>query len=470
MIINLSGIINSLEQLGAHSPLYIMGYIFIHGGWIIFLVFLLWVAHELWLNYVQEKFNAKRKWILLSISVPKENEQGPKAVENIFSHLAGAHASQNWYDRYVEGKIQDWFSLEIVSTNGYTQFLIRTITKFRNLVEASIYAQYPDAEIVEVPDYTEGFPDKFPNDEYDLWGTEFILVNKECYPIRTYPMFEDTTSKDYKFKDPMAAMLENFSRLGKGEHAWFQIILIPIEQKKWKARGEQEVQKLIGANIKTKKNIADYISGVSSKAIEGLGNVASTSESASTIPKREERQESSRILYLTPGERLVVEGIQRKLSKIGFRVKMRGIYVARREVFEKSRAAHPMIGAIKQFNTVDMNSIKPEYKKVGTGGLIFWKTRRTNARKTKIMAAYKSRSFWAGVHEGSVFNIEELASLYHFPVLGVKAPLLKKTVAKKGEPPAFLPFTEEEKEETSKVEGGEIAEGDAPENLPIEIE
>ena len=226
----------------------------------------------------------------------------------------------------------------------------------------------------------------------------------------------------------------------------------------------------IGANIKTKKNIADYISGASSKTIEGLGNIASTSETAPAVSKREDKQEPSRIFYLTPGERLVVEGIQRKLSKIGFQVKIRGIYVARHEVFEKSRAAHPMIGAIKQFNTVDMNSIKPEYKKVGTGGLIFWKTKRTNARKTKIMAAYKSRSFWAGVHEGSVFNIEELASLYHFPVLGVKAPLLKKTVAKKGEPPAFLPFIEEEKSGITETESKETTKDETPENLPIEIE
>lgn len=432
-----------------------------------FLGFLFWVAHEMWLSYVQGKYGAKRNWVILSISVPKENEQGPKAVENIFSHLAGAHASINWYDKYVEGKTQDWFSLEIVSIEGYIQFLIRTIDKFRDLVEAAIYAQYPDAEIAEVPDYVTNLPNKFPNDEYDLWGTEFILVKKECYPLRTYPMFE-ASSEEVVFKDPMAAMLENFSRLGRGEQAWFQIILVPIGQKEWTANGRSEIKKLIGAKEKNKKGIADYFTDITLKGIESMGSAIATGE---TIPvkKSDEKKELSNILYMTPGERSVVEAIERKISKIGFRVKIRGVYMGRHEVFEKSRAAHPMIGAIKQFNTEDTNSLKPEYDKVGTGGLIFFKKRRLNKRKTKIMLAFKDRSNWEGVNEGYVLNIEELASLYHFPVLSVKAPLLKKTEAKKGEPPAVLPFMEEEKTFESRG-GAKTADEQAPENLPIEIE
>ena len=94
-------------------------------------------------------------------------------------------------EKYYKGHYQRWFSFEIVSIDGYIQFIIRTEKKFRDLVESAIYAQYPEAEITEVDDYTKGFPDTFPNDTHDLWGTEWTLVEDNEYPIRTYQDFED---------------------------------------------------------------------------------------------------------------------------------------------------------------------------------------------------------------------------------------------------------------------------------------
>ena len=39
-----------------------------------------------------------------------------------------------------------------------------------------------------------------------------------------------------------------------------------------------------------------------------------------------------------------------------------------------------------------------------------------------------------------VLNIEELATIYHIPDIGVKSPLLPRVEAKKGEPPVGLPI------------------------------
>jgi len=466
--IDLSGLLAKIEYLGSQNPFVISWYIFLHGGWIVFVIFFLWAAHEMWLEYVQNKFMAKQTYVHLSVSVPKMNEQSPKAVENVFSHLAGAHGSVNVYDKYVEGQKQPYFSMEIISTEGYIQFIVRTNTKFRDLVEASIFAQYPDAEIAEVPDYTEGFSTKFPNDEYDLWGTEFIITEKECYPLRSYKEFEHPLTGE--FKDPMAALLENYSRIGRGEHVWFQIIAVPIGQKEWKARGIAEVKKLIGAETKSKKGLTDFISNVPMKILEAAGDIVSLEgESGVTKSKKPEKpKEKSQMLYMSPGEKDVVAGIELKLSKIGFRCKIRAIYVAKKEVFQKSRAAHPLIGAMKQFNTVNLNSIKPDYKKVGTGGIILFKKTRLNYRRGKILRAYKSRSDWAGMGTGFVLNIEELATLYHFPDISVKAPLLKKTEAKRGEPPFALPMEIEKQIVSSSEEARDEDEGEIPDNLPIE--
>lgn len=38
-----------------------------------------------------------------------------------------------------------------------------------------------------------------------------------------------------------------------------------------------------------------------------------------------------------------------------------------------------------------------------------------------------------------ILNTEELASIYHFPVVKVKAPALVRTLSRKSEPPPNLP-------------------------------
>jgi len=179
--------------------------LFIYGGWAILLLFILgfWWTNRL--NRVRAQYEKSINYTLLAIDVPKENEQGPKAVEQIFAHLSGVESNPSWKEKYLQGHRQPCFSLEIISIEGYIQFLIRTPSNFRDLVEAAIYAQYPEAEITEVEDYTKNAPTTFPSEKYDLWGTELILYNKDAYPIKTYPEFEDPTSQE-QFKDPMAAL------------------------------------------------------------------------------------------------------------------------------------------------------------------------------------------------------------------------------------------------------------------------
>jgi hypothetical protein len=116
-----------------------------------------------------------------------------------------------------------------VSIDGYTQFLIRTPETFRNLVESAIYSQYPDSEITEVDDYTTELPSRFPDDEWDCMGAEFLQANNWVYPIKTYDSFvyQVGPSNEEYFKDPMASLMDLCSSLQVGEQLWYQIILIP---------------------------------------------------------------------------------------------------------------------------------------------------------------------------------------------------------------------------------------------------
>jgi hypothetical protein len=146
------------------------------------------------------------------------------------------------------------------------------------------------------------------------------------------------------------------------------------------------------------------------------------------------------MLMMTPGERNRMEALERKASKIQFKCKIRFIYVGKKEVFSKGKIVQSFIGSIKQFNTNDLQALKPDGKKVGVNGsLVFFKERRNNRRKTTLVRAYQNRSGSVGSYP-FYLGVDELASLWHLVSKDVKAPQLKKTEAKKVEPPMNLPF------------------------------
>ena len=138
---------------------------------------------------------------------------------------------------------------------------------------------------------------------------------------------------------------------------------------------------------------------------------------------------------LTPGQSKILEAMEKKITKIGFKTKMRLVYVARKEVFKPERAVNAIIGAIGLYNVPSSNSI------VATSSIstnYFLKESRNQTKKIKAMSAYKKRKMKVGGNS-FVFNIEELATIWHFPLSYVKTPNVQKTQGKRAEPPSGLP-------------------------------
>jgi hypothetical protein len=410
-------------------------------GWIPLAYIILWGAKELWMLYIQIQWGSQQKYTLLAIDIPKLNMQSPKAVESIFIYLLGAHGNLNLIEIYWEGKYQLSFSLEIASIEGYTQFIIRTPAAFKNLVESAIYSQYPDAEITEIDDYTEGFPRKFPDQQYDIWGSEFIQSHPQAYPIKTYPEFLDSMGKpEEQFKDPMATLMDLCSSLQKGEHLWYQIIINPLGFD-WIGIGDKEVKKIMKEKDPPKQNIVDKLAALFIGSLEFIGNLFYTTEAAKTETKTED---PLKMMNLKPAEKKRVESIQMKVSKMGFATKMRMVYVAEKEVLNKAKVVNGFVGYLKQFTDLDLNGLKPDSAKTATSTAYFFKNYRLNIKKNKIMNNYIGRDLTSGRSPG-VFNTEELATLWHFPVdTAVKAPLIQKAPGRKGEPPMSLPMDEDD--------------------------
>ncbi len=422
-------------------------------GWLFFVWLLIFAAITFYLEYRQNKYSADWKWVLLAIDIPPLNVQTPKAVEQMFAHLAGAFNQPDIAEKFYYGFKQRWFSFEIISIEGYIQFLIRTEESFRDLVEASIYAQYPEAEITEVEDYTDDTPEQFPSDDYDIWMADFGTEQDDSYPIRTYQDFQDSMSKDEVLKDPMSAFLESFSRIGPGEQMWFQILLEPISSS-WKEKSIRKVKELIGdsaAAAEAGSKLADAITRSSLKAIESIGDQIFGREASASAGGESDKQPPNLLQYLTPGQSKLVEDIEEKISKIGFKVKIRAAYLARREVFKTERGVNLIIGAINQFNKPNTNSIVPTY---GVNVSYFFKDSRTAQRKTMMLKAYKKRKMNVGANP-FVLNIEELATLWHFPLAYVKAPLVQRAQARQTEPPIGLPVENVPAPDTAEKEESE---------------
>lgn len=442
--------LTNIQEILSLPPEILIYKLLINVGWIPIAITLLWGFKELWLSYIRKKWAEKNaKFVLLAIDIPRENMQSLKAVENLFTYLAGAHGSIDLIEKYWDGKWQLYFSMEIVSIEGYTQFLIYTPVDFRDLVESAVYSQYPDAEITEVDDYTQGYPTRFPDDKYDIWGAEFILANNHMYPIKTYKEFEDLNDPDKNiFKDPLGPLMDLNSSLGKGEQLWYQIILIPIGFD-WVKDGDKEVSRILGEKVGSDKNFADKIVD---SILGFLDQIGETIYSLGDIGGEEKKEdEPFKMMNLKPKTKRQVEGIEYKTSKIGFETKIRMIYLAEKEVMRKPKVVNGFVGFMKQFGDNALNNLKPDTAKTATKANYFFKGSRANAKKNRIMSAYVSRDDAAG-RAPKVLNVEELATIWHFPVsTSVKAPLIQTAPGRKAEPPMGLPRSAEREEERAPV-------------------
>lgn len=404
--------------------------------WLWLPVFLAVLFIELWTRYLQIKAIKKINWLLLEIKIPRDIEKTPKAMEQIFSGLHGILTGIKFLDKYWQGKVQEWFSFEIAGIDGGVYFFIRTPENFRNLMEAQIHAQYPNAEILEVLDYAAPITKKTLSKSYDISGTELILDKDDYYPIRTYPFFEER--EEERRVDPMASFLEILSKIKPGENIFIQYLMKPTAEKEWKEKGIETVNKLIGKKIEKKKKWYENIYGGLEEFVRNLLVAIAVYPEWGKAAKEEIK---SVIANLSPGEKLVAEAIENKISKLAFRVCIRFAYIAGKDVFNRANMA-AISGAFKQFNTLNLNAFKGN-KKAGTSVdqpriIPFIKNRREFIRKVAFIERYVNRKMSKNKKD-FILNTEELATIYHYPILVVETPTMRRVEAKKAEPPVSLP-------------------------------
>src|SRR3990167_2320403 len=380
-----------------------------------------------WTEYMSGEFIRNIRWVNLAISVPPENEQSPKVMEEFFNAVHSIQKTPNFLDKLWKGQIQELLSLEIVGIDGNVRFIVRAPDYFKDLVDAHLYAEFPEVEIQEVDDYAQAIPDDFKKAGWDLFGAEMVLTNDDFYPIRTYPNFEHQMTQ--RIIDPIATIAEVMNKLKVGEQIWLQITIRPV-MTKWPEKGKKFVEGLMGKEVKEP----------TPAILEALSKAGEITASPLVGGEAAEANEAfpAAAFLMAPGQRKVVENVERNIAKLAFEFKGRVIYIGRKEIFHKPRF-NAIIGAFKQFNSYDMNGFKP-YKRTFTKVDYFFKDIRVGWRQRKLLKGYKFRSWVIGAGP-KILTSESLASIFHVPDITVKAPRLPRTLAKKGSAPANLPIS-----------------------------
>ncbi len=413
--------------------------------WWVFPPFILWGPLKfMWLWWRQGLWDNKQKKILLEIKIPEDSLKPIRAMEPVLNGFWQLYSPPNWYEKWWEGQFLLWFSFEIVSLEGTPHFYIRMPERYRNIAESHIYSQYPEAEITVVDDYVKKVPPDIPSKDWEMWGADYRILKSEAYPIRTYVDFEtEHEAKEEKRVDPMASLLEGMAKIGPGEQLWVQIMAKPYlgdpteGERDWKAEA-RKIRDLEAKRTKKEKPMKLMIEEMWDLLIHAKPPGQAVEEEKEMFPAE---------LKLTPGERDVVAGIERKISKLGFECNVRYIYLAKRDVFFGGHVRMAM-SYFTNFISGNLNAMVPWGKmltkiKRNWYNWFWFVKRRLYLKKRQLFRRYCIRVTPLFPLGGGTFilNSEELATIYHFPSrIVAPAATVPRVEARKGEAPANLPI------------------------------
>ncbi len=358
----------------------------------------LFFVSQLYKVRVQERrllWISSQNYDVLRIDVPKNNDKAPLAAEQMFASIHGIYNEHAQY--------QPELSFEILAREKFIQFFVRVPTYLTDFVEGQIYAQYPTVEINKVTDYAS--PQLVLNKHF---GTaEMKMTKPDVYPIKLFSDFE---------VDPISGITSVMSKLLPGEELALQLVIRPVGDE-WQDKGTDLVNAIRSGKAKSigtgvlkgiAKALFKFAKLIFVQAVNPGAEIVESAEAKKELPAPVEE---------------ALKQIEMKILKLGYQTKIRMMATSTDETSVRVKLQN-LAAAYKQYNTTNLN------------GFMVGEISVDNKNK---LDEYFNRSF---EDEGSIFNIGELASLFHFPHQSVSTPNIVWSGAKKGEPPANLPLCE----------------------------
>lgn len=430
---------------------YLIDVVLVNGfGWAFFLAVLVWMMYYLRRIKNNTDFVNSVEWVFLEVKIDELNEKSPLAMEQVFAALHAIH--QNFtFGEILAGKAILWVSCELVSLGGRVSYIFKIPTRYRNLFESAMFAQYPKAEITEVEDYMRNIPLHYNPDkaDFDFWGTQLNKKKSNAYPIRTYAQensFEHSSQETYI--DPISNIIEVMSDLQPHELMVFQLVIRPINDD-WKKNTKSLLDKLKGVPKKHEEKFLEKAFFTIPRLVgDILVSFISAPTEAPKSPARVQEEPPSLMLHRTDVEKMIISSIERSLGKIGFEVRIRLLYLTPKGKLNRALRVPEIIGAFRNFDDVNLNGLKPDIGHTWTDKA--FKISQTLERpylesnilkrKRHLLRYFISRSYWKGSGH-IILNVEELATIFHFPqVPHTRVSQLERVHTVKSAPPMDLPI------------------------------
>ncbi len=359
--------------------------------WYVWLPIVLILIYLTWRNYQRVDIVKDIESVLLVLEIPRANDKSELAAEQMFASLHGILRDSK--ELRLNSGYQEHLSFEIASVGGRIQFFVWVPKTLQSFVEGQIYSQYPQVQMhAAEEDYVT-----HERQHSVVYTAEIVPTEKEFLPIKTFQSFE---------VDPLAGITGTLAKLeDTDEEIWIQILVRPVADD-WHKAADSWVK-----SVKSGSG-SPFGGGFSAKwftgLFEALWNPPEQGIGASGAKELSERDKTR------------ISEAEKKATKLGYQVKIRVAYLGESSANAKLRM-QGIIGTFKQYNSTNLNG----FKMAG------------DSFKKEDLAKYKARLF---ADRGYLFNIEEVASVFHLPHTNVETPNIVWANTKTAEPPAKLPL------------------------------
>ena len=290
-------------------------------------------------------------------------------------------------------------ALEIASQVGGTDisFYVCVPKYLETVFEKYVQGVYPRAIVDKVPqDYTVFEP------QGQSAGAYLKLKENALFPISTYQKLE---------KDPLATITNTLSKITANEGAAVQVIIRPLSGLDLRRKGEKALLK-----IREGKHVRKAVK-------EAMGNpfwnllaeiFTSSPKKNKDVPNLEKKEQGF--------DQVGYDAIQQKIQKQPFQTNVRVITSAAQQTRADDILSH-LTSSFSQFSLSAPNSLDAINVK--------------GSALKKFVYEFSFRLF--NKKQSNILNIEELASIYHFPTHFIETPYIKAAMSSVAPPPADLP-------------------------------
>ncbi len=322
-------------------------------------------------------------------------------AEMLFLSIGGLKPKISWKSRFF-GR-EDTVACEIVMNHGRINFYFVVPANLKSYIEENIHATYPDARVEDVTDYNIFRPDSI------VKGAYLKLSQSYIFPIKSYKKME---------ADPLTTIVSGIARLNpKNEGAAIQFIMRSAH-KSWHNSGDKVAREMSqGKRIDQAMRDA----GIGKTGVDSFVKITGKLGDVLTPSSLSPQLEGQKSISLSQQEQEMAKNIQEKSSKAGLDLNVRVVVSG---TAEGSVDAHlqNIINAFSQYAIYQYGNM---FQAITMGS------------SRQFVSDFIHRRF--DEHFKLIVNVEEMATLFHFPLPNNDVPAIEWMQGKKPPPPSNIP-------------------------------